>query len=177
MLRALTWLKNAAVRTLHTAVPATARPEDVWARERMPASEYDLYAAMSPAERVHALAVARRVESRSLALGARGATPDTAELSVLVRAALLHDVGKLGSDNNVVWRVLSHLLGPSDAEAEPRLGSLAGTRQAARHHPAYGAAMILAAGGDPEVARIVGLHHDPRGDAAARLLKECDELS
>lgn len=164
MSRALTWLKNAAVRTLHTAVPGTARPDDAWARERMPAAEYALYEALSPAERVHALSIARC----ALARGGDG---------VAVRAALLHDVGKLGFDNNVLWRVLSHLLGPSDAAAEPRLSSLAGTRQAARHHPAYGEAPILAAGGDPEVARIVALHHEPGGSAAARLLKECDELA
>lgn len=167
--RTLTWLKNAAVRTLHTALPKTARPDDAWARERMPANEYALYQALPPAERVHAVMVARCVESRAAARGL--------EAGVLVRAALLHDVGKLGTDNNVVWRVLSHLLGPSDAAAEPRLSSLAGTRQAARHHPAYGEALILAAGGDAEVARLVARHHDPRSDAAAELLKECDELA
>ncbi len=165
------------MRTLHTALPSTARPDDAWARQRMPESEYRLYAAQSPAERVHALAIARCVDARMAAREATPAALDAPEAAVLVRAALLHDVGKLGSDNNVVWRVLSHLLGPSDAQAEPRLASLAGTRQAARHHPAYGEAMILAAGGDPEVARIVGRHHDPRGDAAAQLLKECDERS
>lgn len=94
---------------------------------------------------------------------------------VVVRAALLHDVGKLGSDNNVVWRVISHLAGPSTAPPEPRLGSLAGVRQAAVHHPVYGEALILAAGGDPEVARLVARHHDPQGDAGAALIKGCDE--
>lgn len=170
MSRRLTWLWNAALRTLRTVVPATARPDDAWARERLSANEYALYARLSPAERRHAVDIARCVERRLEA----GEAP-SAGRAQLVRAALLHDVGKLGSDDNVVWRVVSHLAAPSTAPPEPRLRSLAGVRQAAVHHPAYGEALILAAGGDPDVARLVARHHQPAGDSGAAVIKECDE--
>ncbi len=173
--RALTWLRNAALRTVHTAFPLAARPDDAWARSRMPDAEYRLFEALGPAERRHAIDVARCVERRLAEAStdsSPGATPE-----VLIRAALLHDVGKLGSDNRAVWRVLSHLLGPSDAPSEPRRQGLAGVRQAARHHPSYGAALVTAAGGAAEVAELVAQHHEPPGDVGARLLRECDEIT
>src|SRR5690606_4885293 len=111
----------------------------------------------------HAIAVARCVVRR---------LPQASP--VLVRAALLHDVGKLGAPQNVVWRVLTHLLPETQAAAEPRLRGLAGARQARRHHAALGAAMLRRAGGAEEVAVLIERHHDAAAVEEAAVLRECD---
>lgn len=155
------WFFNAAKRTLHTAVPSLAEPDDAWAATLLNEAELRLFLSLAAPEREHAVAVARCVEKAwTAAWPAAAPGLEYPRRETVLRAALLHDVGKLGSSNNVVWRVLTHLLPQSEAPAEPRLGGLAGVRQARRHHAAYGERLILAAGGDPEVARLVRAHHD-----------------
>ncbi|HLU83655.1 MAG TPA: HD domain-containing protein [Trueperaceae bacterium] len=160
------WYLNAARRTLTTALPSLAQPDDGWAATHLRAGEYQLFMRLSPSERAHGIEVARRV------LGVRPAAP-----SALVRAALLHDVGKLGFGSNVWHRVAAHLMPSSSAPAEPRLAGLAGARQAQTHHGDYGAALIVAAAGDRRVAELVRLHHRPGNDPEAQLLHEADELT
>src|SRR5690554_5199223 len=113
------WLINAARRTLVTAFPGLARPAGGWALERLEGPEAQLFLSLPPQERAHGIEVAQRLLDRAPA-----APP------ALVRAALLHDVGKLGTPQFVLWRVLTHLLPPSRMPAEPRLQGLAGARQA-----------------------------------------------
>ncbi|MFA5550710.1 MAG: HD domain-containing protein [Trueperaceae bacterium] len=162
------WYFNAARRTLLAAFPRLARPDDGWATTLLEGGEAQLFLRLPPTERLHGIEVARRLLAR---------TP-TAE-PVLVRAALLHDVGKLGTPHFFLWRVLTHLLPEAQVSAEPRRAGLAGARQARVHHPGYGAALIRLAGGAEEVARLVERHHDeldaanPRSDLA--LLKAADE--
>ncbi len=161
------WLINAARRTLVTAFPGLARPADGWALERLEGPEAQLFLSLPPQERAHGIEVAQRLLDR-----APSAPP------ALVRAALLHDVGKLGTPQFVLWRVLTHLLPPSRMPAEPRLQGLAGARQARTHHAAYGARLIREAGGSEVVARLVERHHqEPAGELAAELaqLKAADE--
>src|SRR5690554_5281057 len=93
------WFLNAARRTLVAAFPGLARPDDAWAAARLPAPEARLFLSLPPQERAHAIQVARRLLAQAPA-----ASP------TLVRAALLHDVGKLGTPQAVLWRVLTHLL-------------------------------------------------------------------
>lgn len=186
------WFVNAARRTLLTAVPSLAEPDDDHARALLSEAELALFMALSAPERVHAIGVAKCVErawDESAARTTQGAAavPDNGGREIALRAALLHDVGKLGTSNNVLWRVLTHLMPESAAPPEPRLGGLAGTRQARRHHAAYGEQLILAAGGHAEVARIVRGHHggvpalDDSPDAPdldpAALIATCDELT
>lgn len=160
------WFLNAARRTLLTAVPALAVPDDDYAAALLSEAELGLFMRLSAPEREHAIVVARCVERRWDAAVARAgaAAAEVAGRETVLRAALLHDVGKLGASNHVLWRVLTHLLPESEAPPEPRLTGLAGTRQARRHHGAYGEQLILAAGGDPEVARLVR-GHQPRTGA------------
>lgn len=160
------WALNAAVRTLQAAVPALADPDDEWALSVLDPAEARLYSAMPRSERAHAVQVARRVAARR---------PDAPR--ELLRASLLHDVGKTGSDNGALSRVLAHLLPEPDVPSEPRRTGLSGTRQARRHHAAYGALMVLRASGDARVAWLVRHHHDPRGDEWAELIRACDELT
>lgn len=160
------WLVNAALRTVKTAFPRLARPDDMWAEAHLTEEEMTLFARLPPAERAHGIEVASRVLS---------AKPDAEP--TLVRAALLHDIGKLGSSNNVLLRIAAHLLPQVEVPPEPRRVGLAGVRQARAHHAAYGAALVLAASGDTEVARLVRTHHEPGTDAGATLLHECDAIT
>lgn len=160
------WYLNAARRTLVTAFPRLARPDDAWAAERLSAAEFRLFARLPAQERAHGVEVARRLLAHT-----PGARPE------LVRAALLHDVGKLGSPQFVLWRVVTHLLPEADLPPEPRLPGLAGARQARTHHAAYGAQLIRSVGGSEAVARLVARHHDGAASGELARLKAADELS
>lgn len=164
-MKSLRWYLNAAARTLRALAPQLFPPDDRFARSRLPDAEYALYRAMEPADRDHGVRVAKRV------LAHRPEADDA-----LVRAALLHDVGKSGF-RFVVWqRIVAHLVA-ADLPAEPRLDGLAGAQQRNLHHPRYGAEMIRRAGGGERVAHLVERHHDPGGDADAVLLREIDDAT
>lgn len=158
------WFLNAARRTVTTALPALARPDDAWAAKVLAPGELELFMQLTPPERSHGVEVAKRVAELR---------PDAS--LALRRAALLHDVGKLGFGSNAWQRVAAHLLPPASVPPEPRLTGLAGARQAQAHHPDYGANLVLAASGDLRVATLVRSHHDPGDDVEARLLHECDD--
>lgn len=166
MSRLGTWVLNAAARTLQTAFPSLASPDDEWARLILEPAEYELYKMLPAAERAHAVKVARCAESRE-----RDVPHE------VLRAALLHDIGKVGSSGHVVHRVIAHLLPEPDVAAEPRLPGLAGTRQAKRHHAAYGALKVLETTGDTRVAWLIRHHHQPGDDAWARLIRACDDAT
>ncbi len=71
------------------------------------------------------------------------------ETATFLRAALLHDIGKVGLPAEIL-----HQRGPLD---EPQLRMI-------RTHPAKGAALLRALDPDPEVAKLVLYHHEcPNG--------------
>jgi hypothetical protein len=162
--RPVTWFLNASRRTLVAWIPLLARPDDEFARRRLEPAEYRLYLTMDPRDRQHACQIARKVLDRR---------PDAGD--TLVRAALLHDVGKAGRPYNPLHRVVAHLYAPADLPPEPRLDGLRGAWQMRLHHHIYGAAAIRRAGGGPEVATLVERHHQPDGDPDAQLLKSLDD--
>lgn len=150
-------------RTLQAFVPALARPDDAWAARWLAAPEAALYQAMDRRDRAHACAVAKAVLRAD-----PGAEP------LLVRAALLHDLGK-SERRFAAWeRIAAHLYCPAALPAEPRLPGLRGAWQAKLHHPRYGAARVLGAGGCAEVAEIIARHHAPEGHALAERLLEVE---
>lgn len=157
------WLRNALGRTLLAFVPRLARPDDVYARSLLPEAEYRLYAGMDKRDRVHACAVAKRLLSLHPQASAE-----------LLRAALLHDVGKADLSYNPFARVLVALYTPSEIVSAPRLTGLRGAWQVKLHHDAYGEALIRGAGGSARVAEIVARHHRPGKDHEAATLKETD---
>ncbi|CAN5900650.1 hypothetical protein BH24DEI2_BH24DEI2_25840 [soil metagenome] len=129
----------------------------------MPAAELELYLKMDARDRCHACEVARALLNEH---------PDASPR--LVRAALLHDVGKSGERFNAVERVVVHLYTPA-LPAEPRFDGLRGAWQRRRHHAAYGAQLIRQNGGDAEVADIVERHHAPGDYAEALVLKNIEK--
>lgn len=158
------WYVNAAARTLRAALPGLVRPDDDWAAGFLRAGELELFLRLPPTERCHGVAVAREV-----------LRADPGASASLLRAALLHDVGKLGTPQFVLYRVLTHLLGPASYPAEPRLRGLAGARQARVHHPAYGADLLRLAGSGDDVVALVRGHHSAAGGADAAALRSADE--
>jgi len=175
------WFVNAALRTCKGFFPALARPDDRFAAAWLPPCEYALYERMDVRERDHACQVARMVLASE---------PSAA--AVVVRAALLHDVGKSGVPYDTWLRIGMHLYpaqrrpGADDRHQPPAaatsplrtvgwLQRLAAARRWNDDHAERGAAMIVAAGGDRDVAALVRHHHDPDGPAASRLIGSIDE--
>ncbi|MEX2536456.1 MAG: HD domain-containing protein [Trueperaceae bacterium] len=158
------WFWNATRRTAVALVPTLARPDDEFAAGRLESQEYRLYLTMDRRDRQHACNITRKL------LASRPDAP-----AVLVRAALLHDVGKAGKPYNPVHRMLAHLYTPGAMPTEPRYSGLRGAWQVKLHHHLYGATLIREAGGSEQVARLVELHHEPGGDQDAALLKALDD--
>lgn len=164
--RTLSRTLNLALRTLRALVPAWSRPEDALAERWLPPELRALYGRMDPRDRHHAERVARRVLERA---------PDAPPR--LVRAALLHDVGKARRPFVLWQRIAAHLWTPADLPAEPLAPGLRGAWQVARHHERYGAEMIRRAGGEgaDEVAALVARLAAPGDDPEARLLRRLDD--
>ena len=158
------WLKNTVWRTTVALIPRLAEADDAFARRLLPYSEYRLYLGMDVRDRDHACTV-----TKTLLADYPDASLD------LLRAALLHDVGKARASYNPLSRIVAALYTPSNVPAKPRLGGVRGLWQLKRHHDRYGAQMIRAAGGDARVAEIVARHHAPGDDAEAARLREVDE--
>lgn len=156
-------LKNTLWRTLMALFPTFARPDDGYAQATLNPTEYTLYAAMDVRDRDHACAVARRLLAR-----------DPGAPAELRRAALLHDVGKTESRYNPWVRILVALYTPPGIAPAPRRTGLAGAWQLKRHHDRYGAAQLVAAGGDARVAELVARHHRPGSDVQAAQLRDAD---
>jgi putative nucleotidyltransferase with HDIG domain len=161
----MTRLVNVMARTTRAFLPVLAKPDDRFARRYLNTPEYILYAAMDVRDRDHACQVAKTLLET---------LPEAS--SELVRAALLHDVGKSGSSYRPLHRIIVHLCTPKNLAATPRLHGLKGAQQRHLHHGQYGADLIRKHGGDERVAEIVARHHDPQGDGEAALLKRVDEL-
>jgi putative nucleotidyltransferase with HDIG domain len=157
-------LKNVATRTTHAFLPNLLRPDDGFARQYLMGAEYILYAKMDPRDRHHACQVTKVLLERY---------PEAS--SELIRAALLHDIGKSSSKYRPVHRILVHLYTPKNIPPLPRLRGLRGAWQRHLHHDRYGAELILKSGGDASVAEIVARHHVPHGNQEAAILKAIDE--
>jgi putative nucleotidyltransferase with HDIG domain len=161
--RGLEGVVNTVRRTVIAFFPVFAAPDDAFAARFLSKVEFGLYRGMDARDRLHACAVTRQLLRRY---------PEASD--ELRRAALLHDVGKASTRYSPWLRVLVALYTPRSVAAEPRLRGLQGAWQLKRHHDRYGAAQILAAGGDRRVAELVARHHRPGGDLEAARLREID---
>lgn len=155
--------RNLCWRTLVAFLPQLVKPDDDYAKAILTKAEYGLYRKMDVRDRAHACAVTKALKTRYP--GASGA---------LQRAALLHDVGKVGARYNPLARILVALYTPPEIAAAPRLAGFRGAWQVKRHHDRYGAELIVSAGGCARVAELVGRHHRPGTDPEASRLQEID---
>ena len=159
------WYLNVVPRTLRAFVPALARPDDPFAREVLLPEEFALYLRMDPRDRHHGVAVARAVLAR-----------DPGAESVVLRAAILHDVGKSVAPYRAWERIAVHVLLPA-ASGRGRSGALGDALRRHREHAERGAELIRAAGGDARVAALVARHHDPDPEPRLALLRAADEAT
>jgi putative nucleotidyltransferase with HDIG domain len=160
-----TRLKNVIQRTTYAFLPGLAQPDDMFARQHLDGPEYILYARMDSRDRHHACLVTKTLLSQH---------PRAS--SELIRAALLHDVGKSSSRYRPLQRIAVHLYTPTNLPPSPRYHGLKGAWQRHLYHGQYGADLIRKHGGNEKVADLVAKHHDPKGDREAMVLKEVDEL-
>jgi predicted HD phosphohydrolase len=129
-MRAVTKVMNVIARTTRAFLPGLAKPDDEFARQYLSGSEYVLYAQMDVRDRDHACEVTKTLLS---------AHPEAS--SELIRAALLHDVGKSGSSYRPLQRIAVHLYTPRNILASPRYHGLKGAWQRHLHHSQYMVAM------------------------------------
>ncbi len=138
--------------------PARLSSDDaVWAAEQLLPAERELWAQMSPADRRHALGVARDVERR---LGVEATRP-------VLAAALLHDVGKIDAGLGTYGRVMATLSGAAigrDPVMIDRWTHVRGfTRKVGLYlqHDRLGGDLLAMAGSDPITVAWAREHHLP----------------
>ncbi len=151
-----------------------SKPDSAWARSHLLAREQDLWDRMSPQDRRHSAAVARRVE----------ATLEGEATRPVLAAALLHDVGKidarLGTPLRVVATLSAAVAGREMAELWVR--STGVTRRIGLYlkHPEIGGDLLGMAGSDTFTETWAREHHLPASDCTlpphlADALREADD--
>lgn len=152
------------VKQFWSALTAKLTAEDrVFVAANLNPAEQALFYGMNLPDQQHALQVAYT----ALRLAGAQAAVDR---SLLVKCALLHDVGKRKGDVSTwdkVLTVLAHRLAPVRAEAWGRRGRgnrLDNIRHAFYvyfHHPERSAELVRALGAGDAVADIIKRHHEP----------------
>lgn len=154
-------------RSLAIVLPEIVRVDDAFAQQHLTTEEWQLYQRMIPADRKHGVEIAKTLLARY---------PQSS--SHLIRAAVLHDVGKsviFKGRSQVVARILLHLYAYKKATLSPILG-LQTLQQTYRDHAHIGAEMLANCQGCPRVIALIANHHSPAGDAEAEILAEIDAL-
>lgn len=138
--------------------------------------EQVLFFQMAPVDQRHAFEVAREV-----ATDPRIQTAD--ERILLVKAGLLHDIGKVKGDFTITQRVLVKLMKkflPGTyrklASQYQKPGTLTHAVFVQAAHPKRGAYMLQAFGASELVVELVKNHHETPKSRFARLLREADNL-
>jgi len=164
-----------------------------WARAALSEGEWQVFEGLNPKEQAHAIRVARKAQG----FAAMSSLP-TNEQSALIKAALLHDVGKCGAIGPMdkVAIVLISRCCPALAEKLSDMGAqssdptgqkfwrwapvyeLARAFHFHRIHAERGAKMVTLAGADRRVAELIRDHHAPaREDRLLELLSRADRTS
>lgn len=163
-------------RFLGMLAPVGPRPaRRRWAESQLTDEERALFRRLRPADRRHAVAVARRVERR---LGDETTRP-------VLAAALLHDIGKLDSHLGVYGRTVATLCGFAVRHDEETIREWTRTRGITRRiglylrHARLGGDVLELAGSEPVVVAWAREHHLPREEwtvppAIGDVLKSCD---
>ncbi|MBO4852156.1 MAG: HD domain-containing protein [Schwartzia sp.] len=162
------------------AVTARVSTEDAAYVERYLSSAVQpLFFAQSVPDQCHALRAARNAEA--IAQTAQ----DTVDVSLLIRCALLHDVGRKKGDLGTFGKSFAVLFAKfcpalaRDYGNGKRSGVLARKMNVFFHHAEMGAAMLSNIGFSQE-AEIVRKHHEAPADddpPELRILRMADEIS
>lgn len=175
------------VRQFYRALTARLTAADVErVKKLLPAAAQPLFFTMHPTDQYHAFMVARTAKQLAEELSER--EQYRLNNALLIRACLLHDVGRKRGDLDIagkVWAVLLTKLLPTLSKrlAESKRGGaleyITHGLYVYYHHPEIGAARLRAAGLTAEAAIIAG-HHLPvtvNDSLELRLLKQADELN
>ncbi|HLH74087.1 MAG TPA: hypothetical protein VKX96_12445 [Chloroflexota bacterium] len=155
-------------RRFFAALSARVEPSDlVVLEEFLNGSERALFLKLSAADQRHSLDLFRRLWNDG------HQTPD------LLRAALLHDVGKAAGPLPLAFRVVYSLAAGVNARWAAWLGAperpgLFRPFYLAAHHPILGAQAAECAGSNPNVVRLIAGHGSPGGDALSKTLYHYD---
>lgn len=151
MMKTALW-QSALTRVYQVLSALTARraPSDPNLTRALSPDEQTLFAALSPVDRAHALRVAERLEQAGY--------HDPA----LLKAGLLHDIGKAGADIGLLHRILHVALGVLAPGLLAWLGADPGGWHlpfyALAHHAEIGAELVRQAGGDALTVALVRYH-------------------
>ncbi|TYZ30290.1 HDIG domain-containing protein [Selenomonas caprae] len=169
------------VRQFYRAMTADITPADrAFVDKSIPKAAQPLFYAMHPADQYHALHVART------ALALADMSDLTVDRSMLLRCALLHDVGRVRGDLDVWGKVFTVLMDRFLPRLAEKLACPGGQGLWSKpghaiyvyyHHAEIGAAKLRAIGLTGEAA-LIARHHQPpaAGDAPELcLLREADE--
>lgn len=148
-----------------------------WVQESLPPEVQELFYAMHPADQYHALNVAKT------AMDLWTAEP-AGDRDLLLRAALLHDVGRVKGDLDVMGKVLAVVVeyffpGKARQLGQADDGWLGHMMHVYYHHPEMGALKLEALGLMQEAA-IIRFHHAPpreKEPPELKLLRAADELN
>ena len=144
-----------------------------WVEGLLSPNERGLWERMTPTDQAHGVEVARR-------------TIDSFDEPEVLRAALLHDVGKIEGRAGVMLRVVATLLGPVVSQARAasfaQRGGVIGTVGRQLRYPALGAELLAVAGSPTIVVQWAAEHHhaayrwtvDPE---VGRVLSAADDAS
>lgn len=172
----------ARIRQVISAITAQLSEEDKrFIEESLTTKEQALFYAMNLPDQRHAL---------NVAYTAMELAKDRSEVdkTLLLKSALLHDVGKVRGDVSTwdkIITVLAHNCAPNWARnwgKRGRGGKIANLRHAFHtyyHHPARSAELLAAIGEDRRVGEIVRRHHEPPAAADSpelAILRQADEL-
>lgn len=148
-----------------------------WVKEYLNPAEEALFYRMVNMDQVHCVRVAQTALQlvRSRSLGVERTQEPTAVKS-LVRAALLHDVGKsvfrLSIFTRVLLVLLRHVVHP---RPKSRLGQAFWVHE---NHPSLGAELAERAGVETSVTYLIRHHHsEPDGETLQSILREADRRS
>lgn len=150
-------------------------------RKNLRAEEQSLFYGMNVPDQRHALSVAQTALQLAV-------DREDINRELLVKCALLHDIGKLRGDVSTwdkIVSVIAHNLAPRRAKSwgkYGRGGKLANLRHAFYtyyHHPERGAQLLATIGEDCSVVDIIRRHHEAPGSgepAELDILRQADNL-